>query len=61
MKQKSFFLAALGIGFFFLGIMLGLALSGGVVWGEIEARLYTSFSATSGLKTLAMPFNARYK
>lgn len=55
MKQKTFFLAALGIGFFFLGIMLGLALSGGGVWGEIEARLYTSFAATSGLRTLECP------
>lgn len=55
MKQKSFFLAALGIVFFFLGIMLELALSGGIVWGEIEARLYTSFSATSGLRTLECP------
>ena len=55
MKKQSFFLAALGIGFFFLGIMLGLALSAGVVWGEIEARLYTSFTATSGLRTLECP------
>jgi hypothetical protein len=55
MKKQSFFLAALGIGFFFLGIMLGLALSGGVVWGELEARLYTSFTATSGLRTLECP------
>jgi len=55
MKRKSFFLTALGIGFFFLGIMLGLALSAGVVWGEIEARLYTSFTATSGLRTLECP------
>ena len=55
MKRKSFFLTALGIGFFFLGIMLGLALSAGGVWGEIEARLYTSFTATSGLRTLECP------
>ena len=55
MKQKSFFFSALGIVFFFLGIMLGLALSGGIVWGEIEARLYTSFSATSGLRRLECP------
>jgi hypothetical protein len=36
--------------FFLAGILLEIAISGSVLWGELEARLYISSSVNSGLR-----------
>lgn len=48
--------ATLGLLLFITGILLGLTLSGAMLWAEIEAILYDQRSAESSLKTLRCPF-----
>jgi hypothetical protein len=47
--MKRFALSTLGGLVFLTGILLELSLSGGVLWGEVEARIYTPQIGESGL------------
>jgi hypothetical protein len=47
--MKRFTLSVLGMLIFLAGILLELSLSGGVLWGEIEARVYTTQIGDSSL------------
>jgi hypothetical protein len=40
----------LAVVLFLAGVIGGLALSGGVLWGEIEARVYTFYRAEAGVR-----------
>src|SRR5687768_4802248 len=44
------FLSLLGALLFLAGVLAGLSLSAAVVWGESEARIYTSYNGEGRLK-----------
>ena len=48
-RLKRFALSSLGMLIFLAGILLELSLSGGVLWGEVEARTYTPQIGDLGL------------
>ena len=48
-QLKRFALSSLGVLIFLIGIFLELSLSGGVLWGEVEARAYTPQIGDLGL------------
>ena len=50
MKLRSLLLSLLGALLFLSGVLIGLSLSAVVVWGESEARIYTSYNAERRLK-----------
>ena len=50
MKLKPLFLSWLGASLFLTGVLMGLALSGGVLWGEIESSIYSSLSGSARLR-----------
>ena len=49
MKLRSFFLSLLAVLLFLAGVLLQLSLSGGVVWGEVEASIYGTQATGGGL------------
>ena len=49
MKLRASFTSAIGILLFLIGVLLVIAISAGVVWGEVETRLYTSQSGSFDL------------
>ena len=49
MKFRTLIISIAGMSLFLGGVLLEMAISGGVLWGEIEARLYTSQSSSLGL------------
>ena len=50
MNLKSLLLSLLGALLFLAGVLAGLSLSAAVVWGESEARIYTSYNGERRLK-----------
>ena len=50
MKLRSRLISWLGALLFLAGVMIGLSLSAGVLWGEIEARIYSSYSGDQGMR-----------
>ena len=50
MKFRSLLLSLLGALLFLAGVLAGLLLSAAVVWGESEARIYTSYNGERRLK-----------
>ena len=50
MKFRTLIISIAGMSLFLGGVLLEMAISGGVLWGEIEARLYTSQSSSLGLE-----------
>ena len=48
-RLKRFALSSLGMLIFLIGIFMELSLSGGVLWGEVEARSYTPQIGDLGL------------
>ncbi|MEO7841910.1 MAG: hypothetical protein ABIU06_21410, partial [Anaerolineales bacterium] len=50
MKIRSLLLSLLGALLFLAGVLAGLSLSAVVVWGESEARIYTSYNGERRLK-----------
>ena len=50
MKLRSLLLSLLGALLFLAGVLAGLSLSAAVVWGESEARIYTSYNGERRLK-----------
>ena len=54
MKLRSLLLSLLGALLFLAGVLVGFLLSAVVVWGESEARIYTSYNGESASK-----YNAR--
>ena len=50
MKLRSLLLSLLGALLFLSGVLIGLSLSAVVVWGESEARIYTSYNGERRLK-----------
>lgn len=50
MKLRSLLLSLLGALLFLAGVLAGLLLSAVVVWGESEARIYTSYNGERRLK-----------
>ena len=49
MSLRTLLLSWLGALLFIAGVLVGLALSGAVAWGESEARVYSSFNGDSNL------------
>jgi len=49
MKMRSFLLSSLAVLLFLAGVLLQLSLSGGVVWGEVEASIYGTQATGGGL------------
>ena len=50
MKLRSLLLSLFGALLFLAGVLIGLLLSAVVVWGESEARIYTSYNGERHLK-----------
>ena len=50
MKLRSLLLSIFGALLFLAGVLAGLLLSAAVVWGESEARIYTSYNGERRLK-----------
>ncbi|HXQ37265.1 MAG TPA: hypothetical protein VN843_24865, partial [Anaerolineales bacterium] len=50
MKLRLLLLSWLGGLLFLAGVLIGLALSGAVAWGESEASVYSSFNADASLR-----------
>ncbi len=50
MQRKSTFRSWLGALLYLTGVLLGLALSASIAWGDSEAGLYTSNNADTGLR-----------
>ena len=50
MKLRALLLSLLGALLFLAGVLAGLSLSAAVVWGESEARIYTSYNGERRLK-----------
>jgi hypothetical protein len=56
MKSQKKVIRILGVLIFSVGVLLGLALSAGAVWGDLEANLFgVSITADAPLKTLTCP------
>jgi hypothetical protein len=56
MNSKNKMIRTLGVPIFSVGVLLGMALSGIVVWGDFEASLFNvSMSGNAPLKTLRCP------
>ena len=49
MKLRMLVVSLIGMLFFLAGVLLEIAVSGGVLWGEVETRLYTSQSGSLDL------------
>ena len=49
MKFRTLFVSLTGMSLFLAGVLLEIIISGGVLWSEIEARIYTSQSTSLGL------------
>jgi hypothetical protein len=49
MKLRASFISFSGILLFLIGVLMAFAISAGVVWGEVETRLYTSQSGSFDL------------
>jgi hypothetical protein len=50
MKLRSLLISLFGALLFLAGVLIGLSLSAVVVWGESEARIYTSYNGDTRLK-----------
>jgi len=49
MKYKTFAVSLTGIVLFLAGVLLEITISGGIIWGDIETRLYTSQTGDGSL------------